>query len=469
MRRIPVRFSRRAIAGCWILLAFVVFSLPSSAQGPSEVEQALERLGDTLERDQSLDPAMRKALSDLVEALRNERSDELSVPPVDAPEVTAEDVAPAVDHYLESRAPDEKSGNLTGLKGRLKFSGDFRFRHESSVNLDTSQDRHRERLRLRVGATYQVTDELVFGTRIITGNPDDPQSANQDLGNVFDSFDVSLDRFYLTYEPRWSTGSWVTAGKFAYPLVRNPVFGQLIWDGDVQPEGIVLGHAFEDLGRLEELRFIVSEFLVDERKGADDAIALVLQTSGRIAIAENWTGDVALSYFLYSGIDTVGDPGFAISDNSGNALFDSDGDMIPDRFVSDFEIINPMLAVTWDGWKMPLTISGEYIKNFEANIAGDQGWAVGAALGATKDKGDWRIYYNYQVVEQDAVLSTFSQDEFLFSTNFKGHVFGVKYQLSKEIQLHTWALVAERDVPDATLGQTDQSQWKLRGDFLVRF
>ena len=195
----------------------------------------------------------------------------------------------------------------------------------------------------------------------------------------------------------------------------------------------------------------------------------MLQGSARIALAENWTGEAALSYFLYSGIDTAGDPGFALSDNAGNALFDSDGDSIPDRFVADFEIIHPMAAITWNGWKKPLTISAEYIKNFEANIAGDQGWAVGVALGATRDKGDWRVYYQYQVVEQDAVLSAVSQDEFLFSTNFKGHVFGAQYQLTKQIQLHTWALVAERDVPIAVLGQTDQSQWKLRGDFLVRF
>ncbi len=470
MRRISVCFRGGAVTACWILLAIVFFGAPVPAQEPSSVEQALENLSNALQRDTSLDDAIRKALSDLVEALKAERGGEPAPAPVaPPPAITTEDVAPAVDQYLESRAPNEAGGRGADLKDRLKFSGDFRLRHESSVNQDTSQDRHRERVRLRVGGTYQVTDELLFGARLITGNPDEPQSANQDLGNVFDSFEISLDRVYLTYEPGWSAGSWVTAGKFAYPLTRNPVFGRLIWDGDVQPEGIVLGHTFEDLGRLEELRFVVSDFIVDERGGADDAIALVLQGAGRIAIAEHWKGDVALSYFLYSGIDTVGDPGFAISDNSGNALFDSDGDSIPDRFVSDFEIINPMLAITWDGWRMPLTISGEYIKNFEANIPEDQGWAVGAALGVTKDKGDWRVYYQYQLVEQDAVLSAVSQDEFLFSTNFKGHVFGAQYQLTKQIRLHTWALVAQRDEPIAALGQTDQAQWKIRGDFLVRF
>lgn len=449
-----------------MLLAIVFFGAPVPAQEPSSVERALENLSKALQHDTSLDAATREALSELVEALRAERS---GVASTDPPEVTPEDVAPAVDQYLESRAPDEEGGRLAGLKDRLTFSGDFRLRHESSINQDTSRDRHRERVRLRVGGTYQVADELLFGARLVTGDPDDPGSVNQTLGNVFDSFEFTLDRAYLTYTPDWSPKSWATAGKFAYPLIRNPVYGRLIWDSDIQPEGLVLGHAFENLGRLEELRIVLSEFLVDERAGADDALAFVLQGAGQIAIAENWKANAALSYFLYSGIDTAGDPGFAISDNAGNALFDSDGDLIPDRFVSDFEIINPMVAVTWDGWKMPLTISAEYIKNFEANIANDQGWAVGAALGATKDKGDWRVYYQYQLVEQDAVLSAVAQDEFLFKTNFRGHVFGAQYQLTKQIQLHTWALVAERDEPIAALGQTGQSQWKLRGDFLVRF
>ena len=469
MRRIPVYFRGRAVAAYWILLALVVFSLPSSAQEASEVERALENLSKALQRDTSLDAATREALSDLVEAFKAERKDGVSVAPAGAPEVTREDVAPAVDQDLESRSPDDEGGRLAGLKDRLKFSGDFRLRHESNINQDIRKDRHRERIRLRVGGTYQIADELLFGARLVTGDPDDPQSANQTLGNVFDSLEISLDRVYLTYRPDWSTGSWVTVGKFAYPLIRNPVFGQLIWDNDVQPEGIVFGHAFEDLGRLEELRFVVSDFLVDERTLADDALALVLQGSGKIVIADAWTADVALSYFLYSGIDKVGFLGFAGSDSAGNALFDSTGNTIPDSFVSDFEIVNPMAAITWDGWKLPLTISGEYIKNFEANIAGDEGWAVGAALGDTKDRGDWRIYYQYQLVEQDAVFTPFVQDEFLFATNFKGHVFGAKYQLTQQIQLHARALAAERLEPRIAIGETDQTQWKIRGDFLVRF
>jgi hypothetical protein len=451
-----------------LLLILVFMGAPVEAQQGSDVEQALQQLQEALENDQSLDPAVRDALSGLVDALKAERNPIDTSTSSPAPTITPEQVGPAVNEYLENRS-DKKEDGATPLKDRLNVSGDFRLRHESSVRQDINRDRHRERIRLRVGGTYTINDQLTFGARMITGDPDDPQSSNQTLGNVFDSFDVSLDRAYLAYAPEWSPDTTITAGKYSYPLRRNPVFGQLVWDGDVQPEGITLGHTIDRNGRLEEVRIVASQFFVQERGGARDATAFVVQGSGRVRLAEDLSAELAIGYYRYSDLETDGHPGFSSMDNAGNALIDTDGDMIPDKFASDFEIINPILSLFYGGWKLPLTLSGEYIKNLEAEIDDDEGWGIGAALGKTGDEGDWRFYYQYQVVEQDAVLSAVSQDEFLFSTNFKGHVFGTQYQLTKKIQLHLWALAAERDKPVAVLGQNDQTQWKIRGDVVVRF
>jgi hypothetical protein len=470
MRRIPKYWSTIQ-CGCFktlgLLLILIFIGMPAHAQEGTAVEKALQQLHDALKEDSSLDPAVRDALSGLVDALKEERGVSDSTAP-QSTAITPEQVAPAVDEYLESKGkPDEHGG--TSLKDRLNISGDFRLRHESSVRQDIKRDRHRDRVRVRVGGTYDVNDQLTFGARIITGDPDDPQSSNQTLGNMFDSFDLSLDRAYLAYAPQWAPDSTITAGKFAYPLRRNPVFGQLVWDGDVQPEGITIGHAKNLDGRVEQLRFVAGQFIVEERGGAKDATALVLQGSGRVGLAPDLSAELAVGYFRYSNLETDGDPGFSGTDNAGNALIDTDGDMIPDKFASDFEIINPIVSMTYGGWKMPLTLSAEYIKNLEAEIDDDEGFGIGAALGKTGDEGDWRFYYQYQVVEQDAVLSAVSQDEFLFGTNFKGHVFGSQYQLKKNIQLHLWALAAERDEPIMALGQNDQTQWKIRGDIVIKF
>ena len=74
-----------------------------------------------------------------------------------------------------------------------------------------------------------------------------------------------------------------------------------------------------------------------------------------------------------------------LADNAGNAVVDTDGDTVADALLSDFSILNPITAVTYDGW------------------------ALEASLGRTEEKGDWRVDYQLQVVEQDAVFSAFAQ------------------------------------------------------------
>jgi len=79
------------------------------------------------------------------------------------------------------------------------------------------------------------------------------------------------------------------------------------------------------------------------------------------------------------------------------------------------------------------------------------------------------VYYQWQKVEQDAVFSLVSQDDFLVTTNFSGHVTGTRYQFTDTIQLHLWALISQRGIPDKTAGQTRQSQWRLRSDVNIKF
>ena len=123
----------------------------------------------------------------------------------------------------------------------------------------TTRDRNRARTRLRVGATYKIRDDLVFGTRIVTGNFDDPQSPHHTFGTTFNSLRLSLDRIFLKYSPQRAPGFWVTGGKFAHPFYANPVYGELVWDADVQPDGIAIGDGIQDKGRLERFDIVGGE------------------------------------------------------------------------------------------------------------------------------------------------------------------------------------------------------------------
>ena len=117
-----------------------------------------------------------------------------------------------------------------------------------------------------------------------------------------------------------------------------------------------------------------------------------------------------------------------------------------------------------------MTLSAEYILNTEARTSDDQGWAAGIAFGTTRSKGDWRFYYQYQVVEQDAVFSAFAQDDFLFATNHRSQLLGVNYQIMDKIGLHVWGLVSQRDKTfPASTTDSDKDQWRVRADLNIRF
>lgn len=443
------------------LSAFLCTTFVWAQERPS-VDEALEQLGRALQNDESISPELREALGGLVEALMNERAEK----PPESKEIGQEDVGPAVDEYLEAKGESGMKPGLKRFTDRLDVFGDTRLRFENSFNQDTRRDRTRFRARLRLGGNYQLTEDLVFGARLITGDSDDPNSPHHTFGTAFDSLEVSLDRVFLAYTPHQVEGLKVTAGKFGHSFYSNPVYGELVWDADVQPEGLATTYRMSDKGRLEHFDITGGYYILLEQGGGDDAYIAVVQAAGQVRLADTLKANLAVGFYYYDDVSPSGSSTL-LGDNSGNQTVDLDGDGTQDDFRSDFRILNPIVALTYGGWKYPLTLSGEYIENFGGEGGEDSGWAAGFAVGSTKQKGDWRIYYQYQSIEQDAVFSAFAQDDFLFATNHRSHVFGGKYQFTDSIQLHLWALISERDT--LALGQSDKDQWRTRADLNVKF
>src|SRR5262244_3186551 len=117
---------------------------------------------------------------------------------------------------------------------RFTFSGDMRVRSEGFYQErgPDATSRIRERIRLRFGATMKITDEVLAGLRLASGDPNDPISTNQ---------------AYITLTPKQSIGlgeyPWnpisITGGKFANPVFRPRAVmnSEMIWDDDLTPEG----------------------------------------------------------------------------------------------------------------------------------------------------------------------------------------------------------------------------------------
>ena len=287
------------------------------------------------------------------------------------------------------------------------------------------------------------------------------------LGNGLDDLEIALDRAFLEYHPAWERDLRITAGKFNHPMLHNPIFGELVWDDDVQPEGIAIDYQWGDLGGiLESVDLHLAEYILLEQSTADDAMATVAQLSADFRLAKAASGSLAFTYYYYSDASPDGSQ-ILVEENDGNATIDRNGDGIPDDFVSDFEILNPVAVLEVGQGEWPLTFVTEYMKNFGAEGDLDQGFVAGAAIGRKRERGDLRAYYQWQLVEQDAVFSPFAQDDFLRTTNHRSHVMGLQYVVDAGTVLHLWGLMS---TPDRDLDENDGSDsWRLRLDLDLKF
>jgi hypothetical protein len=345
-----------------------------------------------------------------------------------------------------------------------------RFRFESTFDQDSRPDRYRQRIRFRIGTNFNLTDELTLRTRLITGDRGDPNSPHQTLGNVFDSFEVSLDRVLLQYRPQWAEGFSATIGKFGNPFRNNPVYGEHVWDGDVQPEGAVLSFSSSNQeGFLKQIELHAGFYTVLEQGGGDDAFAWAFQAAALFALSEDLDLQASAAYYLWG--DTTPDGSLAVlGDDQGNALIDRDGNGTVDDFLSDFGILDTVLALTYRGFCVPVTISGEFIWNHRAADNRDTAWAIGISIGSAGKEGDWRLYYVWQSIERDAIFTPVAQDDFILKSNHDSHLFGANYMIADNIGLHLWAMISSRDLlGTSATTDSDDDQYRIRLDLNISF
>src|SRR3546814_16768829 len=108
---------------------------------------------------------------------------------------------------------------------------------------------------------------------IATGDPDDPNSTDVTLGSFIDDFAVSLDQAWVRYR---NGGLTAHAGKFPQPFQRT----DMLWDGEVSPQGAALAYTADLGGAKVDARGIY--FVIDEAAVARDRDLL----GGRFAHSE---------------------------------------------------------------------------------------------------------------------------------------------------------------------------------------
>ena len=429
-----------------LVMGLTAAVLPATADEVN-LSGALTQLQEAVANERSLSPEFKQALTNVVDALREQ-------------------------DRARSLAPDVEAGG-SSFFDRVEPFADMRLRHEWDGRAD-AENRNRERVRFRFGATTQVNEWMKAGFRLRTGSRDDPQSPYHNFGREADDnqmlrgVEFNLDRVYMTAEPPFLDGAFVTIGKFGHPFAHNPVYGELVWDDDVQPEGIVGGWRGMPAENLE-LELTAGQYLLLSQDDFDEFSAFVAQGAAKLKIDEHWSVMGAVGWYRYG--DTEPDDSLgAVNDNNGNSVridLTDPNDPFADKYLADFHILNPIASATYRGLSMPVTLAGEYVLNTGADgdtRDGNTGWAIGGSVGQTKQPGDWYVFYQYQRIEQDAVFSPFSQDDFRFGTNFKGHVYGAKYKVSDRFSVRGWGLTA-RPVDGPSIGNSTRLRLDLDASF----
>jgi hypothetical protein len=110
-----------------------------------------------------------------------------------------------------------------------------------SPQYNVDQDRHRARLRARIGTDIMLGDGFNGGIRLATGDTNSPTSPNQTLGGSggdFSKYAIWLDRAFLSYDAGPGDGEELT---FLLGRFDNPFFStEIHWDDDLGFDGLAL-------------------------------------------------------------------------------------------------------------------------------------------------------------------------------------------------------------------------------------
>jgi hypothetical protein len=318
---------------------------------------------------------------------------------------------------------------------KIKLKGDFRHRHEF-IQVEDKDDRNRWRIRLRLSLEGEITEEWSAGVRLATGS-NDPVSTNQTLDEGFSTKMFSLDRAYFDFHPSFVKGLHVRGGKMGLPFAKVEKT-QLIWDGDLSPEGAAI--LYKNKAHEKVAVFLSGAFLyIDERKKDDDTWLAGGQLGVKAEPREDMHVMVGGGYYDYEEVkdrSVIYDPEDPFGNSSASYDVDVDGDTVEYHdYIWDYALFEVFGEVGFKIEKASVKVYGNYVNNTGADSL-NTGWLVGGTFKYGKGGGAVAVYANYRELEADAVIGAFTDSDFIGGgTNGKGFRLGASVGLAKNVDL----------------------------------
>lgn len=356
---------------------------------------------------------------------------------------------------------------------QIKIYGDFRYRFECrdrDWRSDPKDDRHR--IRARVGIKFKINEEFLFDFRVATAEflKDDSDaiipgaganSRNQTLGDYWSGKNLWLDRAYVAYTPKSVEGLTMLFGK-----TYNPFYlagkSDLIWDHDVNPEGIGIQYT-RALNDTDELFLNTFAGYIEENGSSADLRMMGGQVGLAHTFADSSRATLGVAYFDYSNVEGQLLP--AINDQviDGGAAGNTSSDTT--HYDFDYNLVEAFGEYTLKIGNLPVSLFGDYVVNTASGVEEDTGWLAGFTLSKAKNPGDWDFTYNYRDLEADAVLGAFADSDFGDGgTNVRGHKFNLNYVAAKNTTLGVTYFLGEN------LNQKPNEDYKrIQMDLSVKF
>jgi len=380
----------------------------------------------------------------------------------------------------------------------------------------TNDGRSRERLRMRLGLTAKVTDEVGVGLRLATGSATDRVSTNQTLGQNFNKYQLFVDRAFVRIDP----APWVS---FQGGRIPNPWFSsEMTWSENLNFEGFAttLRRPVVDDGVAPFLTLGYFPLREATPPGRNSRSLWGAQLGASMELNARTRVKFGLAYYSYNNIEGRSDTDYTVINNGisvgqrygryeypvgmrqrGNTVFETNPLL---TFSSD--VIKPTWGLAYQFKPLVLTaaaefthfspfnilLSAEYANNtafsasdfhkradatFYGNVTpggSGEGYQLKLAVGDTevRDFNDWQVAFSYRRVGSDALLDAFTDSDLgLGGTNVRGYTLGLTYGLYRNTTLGVKYLAGENI--DTTLNSNyPNASFKvntLQVDLNVRF
>jgi hypothetical protein len=498
---------------------------PASSDSAPSLEKVVELLQEQGRELDVLRAELREQ-QELTASLQTKLNSTISAPAVTGAIFGAQPATPAgaaQEDLAEKVAKIETDlGNSReSLESRLKnlgpfaFSSDFRLRAEPTFGgpTDHSQDRFRERYRLRFNAEAALNDQLKGGFSLASGDLNNPISTNQSANQYDTRTPIAIDRAYATYNPSWFRPLTVTGGKFTYPWFNT----ELVWDKDLNPAGAGETLAFDVKTRVLKKFSVVGfqlPFAENKRTATTDKsyyntmvygeqLQTFWQLGRRVRLSAytsfydwKYADSVALSALIANsaspndGLLALNNNGLQNSIATVTATNATTGakTITSAQFASKFAILDSLVQFDFrtSSERWPVTFIGDFAQNTRAcenmpNILSGavfsspcdpharRAYWLEASTGRTSKKGDWQFNYTRLVIEREAVIGAFNYSEIFPSTNVEIHRSEILYQLFDNVTLQLNGLFGR---PLVTAGSPAPAQplWeRLQFDMTYKF